>query len=403
MTIDVDYANLHHASEVMSRQGGHLERMRDYVDAQCRLEWTDMGLILQVLLPINEAVVMLGLEVVSKAGELHIRAAGTFDQTVAAYIEADRAAYETAAAWAARIGEDFPPFVDPTGSWPALGGAVRSQSGGGDPEPNLFQQAYEDGAGLHQYVEDEVRRVQDRVGLVGESSRGVVEQSDVTSFLSVPSTEVSEIERMRWSAGPLLGGVDWVFEQLFGFSFLEDVIMKPFAGNWSAIKRSSDAWSNIDGAFVALASNSSGLLPALGSWRGAGSEAAMVAVASIGGGMTALSYAAGYVSGVVGTVATVAKTVAIGIGMILKNLSYKLIRMAAEAAVPVIGWAVAAAETAILIADILGYLRLAYSLVNMLYDAIAGVVEAKAKLVEVAHLVADLVEGLGRAGVARVR
>ena len=83
--------------------------------------------------------------------------------------------------------------------------------------------------------------------------------------------------------------------------------------------------------------------------------------------------------------------------MLLKKISEKLIRIAIEAAVPVVGWAAAAVETAILIQDIISYVRLAYVIIEGIVDAIDGFIAGKQQMLQTLGVVEDLAEYAARA------
>lgn len=399
----VDYNQLGLAQQVLDRQASqHLTKMEQYISDNCVLSAVDLGLILAALSPINQAIVLLGCKVVNVTEQVFELASERMTKTIDTYVEADQEVYETLNSLMKRLGASLPPFTDPRTSIPELGAAeTTAPDGWGDAEPDMFTQAREEDRQIRQIAKDALAVAQDRVERWASGKEAVVEEKDASSYLVPPQASSSEIENMRWSAGVLLGGVDWLFEQLAGFSFIEDVIMKPFAGNWDEIEKVSLAWENVDYSLVAVGSNASGLTSSLSTWEGKGSEAFLAATGLIASAVTGLSYAAGYVSQLINKVLLVSKAVALVIGRILKHLFKKLICMAAKAAVPVVGWAAAAAETALLVADIIGYVRTAYSLINMLYDAIYDVIDAKVKLLDVCLSAENLLSGLVNAGLTR--
>jgi hypothetical protein len=83
--------------------------------------------------------------------------------------------------------------------------------------------------------------------------------------------------------------------------------------------------------------------------------------------------------------------------MALKKISEKLISLAAKAAVPVAGWALAAGEAITLIQDVIGYVRLAYVIIEGVVDVIDGFVGGYQSLVQSLGVIEDLAEFAFRA------
>jgi hypothetical protein len=324
--------------------------------------------------------------------------AGKVDGASAAYSAQEQRAYEAAAAAMQRIGVSLAPFSDPRANAPTLPAASGgAPSGHGDAEPWLLQQAADDGRSAAQFTRDAYDDITGAANSWGAPT-GIVERQDPTSYLVPPNANKSEIESMRWGAGPLLGGVDWVFEQIAGFSLLEDVIMKPFAGNWTGIEEVSLAWEYLGEASRAVADNCAGLAEQGRFWDGSAGLAFRGGMVAIGTTFFGVGAACDQVSSVVGTLLLVSKAAAAAIGFLLNKLSVKLLRMAAEAAVPVAGWLVMAAEIAVLVTEIFGYVRLIYTIVDTLFDAIESTLEARAQVLETALLVEDLLQTLVDAG-----
>ena len=87
-------------------------------------------------------------------------------------------------------------------------------------EPSAFEQI----AGMPGDVGDIASGLYNDSVALGEGwaagSSSVSERSDVSSYLVTPVSMTSEMDSLRWSAGPLLGGIDWIVEKLCGFSVL---------------------------------------------------------------------------------------------------------------------------------------------------------------------------------------
>ncbi|MDF2556031.1 MAG: hypothetical protein K0R60_1926 [Microbacterium sp.] len=124
---------------------------------------------------------------------------------------------------------------------------------------------------------------------------------------------------------------------------------------------------------------------------------------AIGGVMYGVGAACDSVSGTVGTLVLVSKSAAATIGFILNKISVKLLRIAAEAAIPIAGWIAAAVEGAILVTEIFSLVRLIYTIVDTIFDAIESAVQARAQLVETLLLVEDLMQFLVNTGARYAR
>jgi hypothetical protein len=401
---EVDYGQLELASQLLRRQGDvHATKMSSYVRAECSLSSGDMGAVLRLFHPLNMVAVELGDRAFGLVGSLGKGSADAVDACLESYIAADRESFEFFSAMTSKLGGTPSKFDDPSGSGGTLGGAgSAADSSYGEGEPSAFEQI----AGMPGDVGDIASGLYNDSVALGEGwaagSSSVSERSDVSSYLVPPVTMTSEMDSLRWSAGPLLGGIDWIVEKLCGFSVLEDVIMKPLAGNWEEIDKASIAWGHLSKGLTEMGSNYTGL-PGMTtqSWTGATAELFRAAMAAMGSAIAGLSYATDYVSGLVGTVATVSRLAASGIGAILNALSVKLLRIASAAALPVVGWLAAGLDAAVLVTQIFKWVKRIYALINLIVDAVSDFIDARGKLVDAAFIIEDLVEyvvrGAGRA------
>ena len=395
MTVVVDYACLSLSSQLLRRQAVHTDAMCGYVRRECSLTSGELGWVLGTFAPLNAAVVDGADQVFQVVRQVASYGAHSLDQTAARYEEADRSAYRELSRLAARLGTSLPPFTSPIDRDAILRSGELAPSDFADGEPSAFAQI----VALPGDIRDEGRAViaqaWDRgAGLTGAGV--VVERSDAASYLVAPVGKTSELDSVRWSAGPLLGGLDWVFEEIFGYSLLEDVILKPLTGNWAEIREASVAWSNLGAATMAMGGNVTSLSSQTFAWRGDAADAFRLAMAAAGAAVIGLSYAADVVAGVVDKIGMVAELAAKGISAALNWIVTKLARMAAEASVPIAGWVVAAAETALLVFEISKWVRRIYALINLIIDSIEGAVQARVKLAQAALALEDLMEGLGR-------
>jgi hypothetical protein len=401
----VDYAQLSLSSAVLRRQSeDHIPAMMTYVTQYSVLTPADTGIILLPFTGISLAVSAVGVQILQGIGTVLGTAADKVDAAAESYAAEEQRVYEAAARIAQSLGHGMPPFSDPRANPPALPTAAGgAPAGHGDAEPWLFGQAYEAGQSLVTGGRGIVDDISVAAAGWGSGPTGVVERQDPSTYLVAPNAQKSEVESMRWGAGPLLGGIDWVFEQIAGFSLLEDVIMKPFAGDWTGIEEVSLAWQYLGESSRAIADNAAGLAEQGEFWDGEAGLAFRGGMVAIGAGMYGVGSACDSVSGTVGTLVLVSKAGAATIGFILNKISIKLLRIAAEAAIPIAGWIAAAIEGAILVTEIFSLVRLIYTIVDTIFDAIESAVQARAQLVESLLLVEDLLQFLVNTGARYAR
>ncbi|OAN40992.1 hypothetical protein [Microbacterium sp. H83] len=398
--MDIILSNMSLATQVLEHQEGHAQAVREHLAQYARLTNGDLGLILQLLQPLNEAVVDAGDKVAEFSGKAFGAGAEKMTQTREIYLEADRAAYEAASAVAGTLGATMPGYIAP--SAPTLGGAQQSApSRYDDADGNVFNQAFWDGYSMAEWADGTGDQAGRRVADGLSSSRSVSEIVDVRSYLPAPHAEDPEIESIRWKAGVIFGSVDWLFEQLAGFSLLEEAT-KPFAGNWVRMREASFAWTHTGDALRGLGQNAMGLLPPMASWTGKGSEAFLAAAGVVSQAHTVAAGPAGTVSSALKAIVMLSKEIAGLILKVLKNLERKLMRMAAEAAVPLVGWAAAAVEAGFAVYDLINYAMKIYKWLNRIYDLVSGMASSVADMADNYFRMADLYEGLVRGATARV-
>lgn len=387
------------ATQVMTRQQGHAQAVSSHLREYAELSTDDMGLVLQLLQPINQACVDVGCQVMSYSEQAFKLGAEKMSQSMQAYVEADKQTYEDFQEILAELGITSPPYTPP--STPTLGPAGdRATEQYSMPDGNLFHQAFWDGFQAAQWSQNTATTLNDRVSDGLSASRTVSEAVDASSFLTKPQVDDPEIENIRWKAGIIFGSIDWAFEAIFGYSLLEEVT-KPFTGDWVRMKEAATAWTHTGDAVTAIGQNSSGMVPGLASWTGAGSEAFLVAAALVAKGHLALQSPTSTVSTTLKLLAALVKKVAGMIVGLLKKIQDRLLVIAAEAAVPIGGWVLSAATAAVTVAEIAAEVLDAYKKINMVYDFVSGAVSNVDQLLNSQLIMVDLYEGLVRAGVAR--
>jgi len=397
--VDVDFAQLHLAGQVLERQRGHAEAIGTHLDAYARLDAGELGLILQLFQPIADALVDAGTQATQLSALAFGEGTERMSQTVDAYVGAERTAHEAAVQVIGRLGGDAAPYAPPVA--PPLGAP---QSGApsryGEPDGNVFNQAFWDGYSGAEWAHGTKNDIADRLSDGHSRSRAVTEAVDVRSFLPTPQGEDPEIESIRWKAGPALGGLDWLFEKLVGYSLLEEVT-KPFVGDWERMREAQIAWTHSGDAMTAIGRNCMALLPPMASWTGRGSEAFAGAAAVMSEVHTAAAGPAASVASSMKALIVLCKYVVGKILARLKRLSEDLARVAATAAVPVVGWVAAAAQAGVKVYQLIEEARDIYKMVNRIYDLVSGMTSSLGSAVDNAMRMADLYEGLARGAMAR--
>lgn len=398
--MDIVLSNMSLAAQVLERQAGHAQAVREHLSTYARLSNGDLGLILQLLQPLNDAVVDAGEKVAEYSGKAFGMGAEKMSQTRDIYLEADRTAHAAAGAVATSLGTSVPGYPSPAA--PSLGAAQQqAPSRYDDADGNVFNQAFWDGYSMGEWSQGTGEQLGDRISDARASTRSVTEKVDVRSYLPAPQAEDPEIENIRWKAGVIFGSVDWLFEQLAGFSLLEEAT-KPFAGNWVRIREASIAWTHTGDALRGLGQNAMGLLPPMAAWTGRGSEAFLAAAGVMSQVHTVVAGPAGTISTALKALVMLSKEIAGLILKLLKRLEQKLARMAAEAAVPLVGWAAAAVEAGFAVYDLINDAMTIYKWLNRIYDLVSGMASNVADMADNAFRMADLYEGLLRGASARV-
>jgi roadblock/LC7 domain-containing protein len=418
----VSYPTLVHARQVLARQQDHATAIERYLRAEGGIH-DDTGLLLGLLAPPAWAALEIGARIAGVTGQLGAYAADQLGRTVESYVEADRNAYESQAALARRLGATMAAWSNPADGIPDVGPAAGGAPPGFGEPPTWFTaqvavemaiggalvngpgQAVAAGRGIADAVSPSVDQLVrsggdlvDEVGAWTGPAGAVQETTDPQTYLVTPDLGINEFQELRWSAGAVLSGLDWLAEQLIGFSILEEVVFKPFAGDAHDIKRAAMAWSNTGQAFTAIAENFAGLTSStMDGWKGSAGDAFRGAMAAGSAAFVGVSRAATTVSDLVQKIALVSQLACTGIGMALKKISEKLISLAAKAAVPVAGWALAAGEAITLIQDVIGYVRLAYVIIEGVVDVIDGFVGGYQSLVQSLGVIEDLAEFAFRA------
>ncbi len=106
-----------------------------------------------------------------------------------------------------------------------------------------------------------------------------------------------------------------------------------------------------------------------------------------------MAHAYDYAGGLVHTISTVCKLACVGIGSALNAIANILLKMAAEAATPVVGWVVGAVTAYDDINKVVRNVRLVYTIIETVASAIQDFVEAKTAVLDAVTVLEDLLEG----------
>lgn len=171
------------------------------------------------------------------------------------------------------------------------------------------------------------------------------ERYDVASALQTPPPPDTGayISSLRDSAGQIIGGVDWVGEKLFGVSVIEEMV-KPFAGDWAQLEIAAGGWVNAGSALDATAANflsaGEGLAPI---WQGDAASQAGLRIKEVADLHASQAEGCRLIAEQCKMIIKVAQGAGVVLASALNTINDILLRLLAKAAVPLLGWAAAAA------------------------------------------------------------
>jgi hypothetical protein len=199
----------------------------------------------------------------------------------------------------------------------------------------------------------------------------VTELHDPRSALVAPAAPAENFaDTLRWSAGPLLGGLDWLAVQIFNYSFIAELV-EPIAGDWVGLEKGAEAWQHAGEASAAVGANfAAAAQDALLSWHGEAADAFGARATSVADGFTQYADGCYAMSEVTAALLDLCKATAQSIAGILGFVGDYLTRLAAEAAVPVAGWIVGVIDGAASGAALLRKLEQGYRLLQRVLDAV---------------------------------
>jgi uncharacterized protein YukE len=389
----IKYDTLSLSQQVLERQEGHARHVAAYLPAHADIG-DSTGALLSLFDPLSKVAVQVGSDAAKVLAELEQAMAGAVGDTQVDVADQDGKVGDAFTKLIGRLGADgaddsYPELTN----GPTLPAAGDSAPGGyGDVESFFWQKGE---AAVHA-VSDGAGDVQGLIHDLGQwgGTQHVTELVDASSFLVAPQAPDNPVSDLRWSAGALLGSVDWVAEKFIGFSILDRCVFHPFAGDWQGIFKSSEAWHHAGDAAQAMTRNHAGLVASTPqSWQGLSGDSFRAAMTTIAGATYGLSAAYSYAGDLVKTLSSVCKLACSGIGALLKMIADKLIKMAAEAATPVLGWIAGAVTAYDDIQDIIKWVRRVNFLIETIASAIQDFAEAKTSILTKYQLLEDLAQG----------
>ncbi|WP_121251228.1 hypothetical protein [Nocardioides ferulae] len=388
----IEYDALALSQQVLERQQQHAARVADYLTTHAGIG-DATGVLLAAFDPLSRAAVGAAEVAASTVSRLEQAMVDAVGRTAADLAATDATVGEQFADLATRLGGGSVP-----GSAPDLGGpplppaAESAPEGHGSVDSYAWEKAQGTVDTLSGGAADAVSLIE---GLSQWGATGPVrEVVDASSFLVAPQVPENPVQDLRWSAGALLGGIDWVAEQFLGYSILDRCVYEPLAGDWEGLYRASEAWAHAGSATSAVARNHAGLVAASPrGWQGLSGNAFRVAMTGLAGAALGLGTAFETAAGMVKNISTACKLACAGIGAALRFIANKLLKMAAQAATPVIGWAVGAVTAYSDIDAIISKVRLVYTIIETVASAIQGFAEAKASIMDRLALIEDLAQG----------
>jgi hypothetical protein len=397
-SIAIEYNTLSLSQQVLERQRAHARAIQQYLPANADIG-DSTGMLLSLFDPLSQAAVAVAVEAAGILGSIELAAAASVGDTARDFADSDGKVGESFSKLIGRLGASAP-----DGGYPDLGGPTLGSAGSSAPGDygSVDSFLWEKAEGTVDTITGSAGSAQelvDRIGTLGAPT-AVGEMADASSYLVPPQAPDNPVQDLRWSAGALLGGIDWVAEKFIGFSILDRCVFHPLAGDWEGIYRGSEAWAHAGDAAKAIAQNHAGLVASTPTtWEGLSGNSFRGAMTGVAGGALGLSEAYGTASGLIKTLSTVCKAACTLIGMALKFVADKLLKMAAEAATPVIGWAVGAVTAYSDIQGVITKVRLVYTILETIASAIQDFVEAKTSILDKLGLLEDLLSGLGKSAV----
>jgi uncharacterized protein YukE len=177
-------------------------------------------------------------------------------------------------------------------------------------------------------------------------------------------------DSLRWKAGPLLGGLDWLLEELTGWSAIAELV-EPIAGDWTGLEKGAQAWHHAADASSAVGANyAAAAQDVVAGWVGEAADAFSARAREIADTFTQYADGCSAMGEVTSALLDLCKATAESIAGILGFFGDYLTRALVEASIPIAGWVVGAIDGAISGSVLLVKFERGYRLIQKVLDAI---------------------------------
>ncbi|UCR90371.1 hypothetical protein [Mycetocola spongiae] len=221
---------------------------------------------------------------------------------------------------------------------------------------------------------------------------------DVHAVLSAPEVSQEALDkRLISQAGNIFGLADSIAQILLNFSPLNEWVLKPFMGDWQAFDRSSTAWNRAGDALEMVESNVYQVLSDVGEdWQGDAANDFRETQRTIGELLPPLTQQCRNASMLCAELVNFCTAAGDFILSVLDYLARTLMRLMAEAGVPIVGWAVIGGEVSVLVAKCFQWTS---QILDMIASAVAFADQANAILTGVQNAYAQCTDILRRMNV----
>ena len=226
----------------------------------------------------------------------------------------------------------------------------------------------------------------------------ISEAIDPTTALTAPHSDAdaSFATELRTNCGLLLGGLDWLIEQIFDYSPLQEWVIKPFSGDWVQLRQAQGGWANAAVASDAVGQNFLALVGQTEtSWQGESGDAFRARMTSLAEGFGKYAHGCSQIGEVAGGLINVAKSTASVISIMVGFIGQQLERLAVEMAVPVVGWIAGGFDLAAHAAPMIDKARKIFEALKKLVTALKDVIEAVRVIAIMLGVIKNLLNTMG--------
>lgn len=197
----------------------------------------------------------------------------------------------------------------------------------------------------------------------------VAEITNPTSGLMCPAPTTDDFgESLRWRAGPLLGGLDWLLEQLTQTSAIRSLV-EPIAGDWVGLSQGQQAWTDAQRIAVDVGRNLGANAEPVG-WTGEAAQAYGRRILEVADSFEQYGEGCAAMAEVTGALVELTQTTAEAIADILGFLGDWLSRALVQLSIPVVGWAVGVVDGVISSAAAIDRINQGLRLIQTVIDTV---------------------------------